>query len=343
MNTDLTLRRLALLELTPAPGGEASIRGTYSDVVVETLLTKHVGGSLKLLLVAACPLKHLPKRTRTRYVVVPEVSRRQCEFAIEAFADLIAISQKCRRSIASPFPWVAFEATTDAGQQWLSDSVGIHKLDYVAQVASASSEVPLNADLIDGLSDRSDGTVLMAEALSQGHPSGQLHDFFRVFERAFALPARRLTQPLDAFLDDRYGCTPAELDKWIEIRDGASHADTRKQLVLEADVRPILARVRQAAYDVLFNKRLWRNPSPDRRELWSPSGWTAAPSGQVVMKQHSTGRLEAQLLDQFGAYPTDLEGVLTSLPPTWWAPAVTPQTTQTPFRVIPSDEERPKP
>jgi hypothetical protein len=338
MTAGVTLRRLALVEFSPAPGSEASVQGTYADVVVETISTSQASGALKALLVAACPLDYLPKRTPDGYVVVPSEPRRRCEHAIEAFVDLISISERCRRSIASPFPWVAFEATTEAAREWLDDSAGIHELDLVVDVPSASSRVPLEPNLIDGLRDRSDGTVLMAEALAQTHPTGQLRDFFRVFERAFAIPARQVATPLEALLDGRYGYTPEELDNWITVRDGATHADVRKHLIVEADVRPILSRVAQAAYDVLLNKRLWRDASSDRRDLWTPMGWTTSPSGDVVMRQHSTGRLETQLFDQFGAYLTDLEGVVSVLPAAWWAPPVTPQTPERRFRVIPPDD-----
>jgi hypothetical protein len=334
----ITLRRLALVEFSPAPGDAGSIQGVYADVVVETLSTAQAGGALKALLVAACPLDYLPKRTRDGYVVVPSEPRRRCEHAIEAFADLISISGRCRRSIASPLPWVVFEATTDTAGEWLDDSAGIHELDHVVDIPRASSSLPLEPNFIDGLRDRSDGTVLLAEALAQTHPTGQLRDFFRVFERAFAIPARQLAGPLEALLDSRYGYTSRELDNWIDVRDGATHADVRKRLIVEADVWPILSRIRQAAYDVLLNKKLWRDASTDRRDLWSPTGWTAGPAGDVVIRQHTVGRLEAHLFDQFGAYPTDLQGVVSSLPVGWWAPAVSPQTPERRFQVIPPDD-----
>jgi len=176
--------------------------------------------------------------------------------------------------------------------------------------------------------------ALLAEAL-QGHPTGQFRDLFRVFERAFALPAGVLVAPLHAFLHDRYGYTEEEIEKWRGLRHAATHADVRRRFVVEADVRPVLARVKQAAYDVLFNKESWRDQAPARRDLWSPTGWTSQPSGEVKVLQHSTGRLEAKLLDQFSAYPTDLEGAITALPAGWWAPVVIPTSPERPIEVIP--------
>jgi hypothetical protein len=331
----LLLHRLAMVVLAPAPGSEGSVESTYAHVTVRTLRTTVAGNDLKVLVAASCGLEYRPKRTAAGYVVVPDRARRLCEQAIEATADLVSIARLCRRAIASPFPWVAFEATTDAARDWLAESAGIHDFDRVVDVPSASSEVVLGAQVIDGLRDRSDGTLLLAESLAQAHPTGQFRDFFRLFERAFALPARRLAQPLEAFLHERYAYTSTELENWLEVRDAATHADVRPRLVVEADVRPLLGRVRQAAYDVLFNKNRWRDASPERRELWSPNGWTTG--SEITMKQHTTGRLEATLLDQFGAYPTDLEGVITGLPSTWWVPSAVPQTPERRFRVIPAD------
>jgi hypothetical protein len=331
----LVLHRLAVIELRPPPGQTASIGVSYADVVVRTLVSKEVTGGIKVLVAGGVPLEFRPKLTRDQRVVVPDGPRRRCELAIEAIADLVSIAERCSRSIASPFPWVAFEPTSDAARAWLSEAAGIHELDRIVDIPSASSRVELSPEIIDGLRDRSGGVALLAEALSQGHPTGQFRDLFRVFERAFALPAGVLVAPLHAFLHDRYGYTEEEIEKWRGLRHAATHADVRRRFVLEADVRPVLARVKQAAYDVLFNKESWRDQAPARRDLWSPTGWTSQPSGEVKVLQHSTGRLEAKLLDQFSAYPTDLEGAITALPAGWWAPVVIPKNPERPIEVIP--------
>ena len=338
MRAGITLRRLAVIVLTPAPGAQAMLDAVYGDVEVETIKSELRGNAVRALVVASSPLTYRPKRTADRYVVVPDAERRRCEQAIEVVADLVSIANRARRAISSPFPWVAFEATSDEAREWLDASIGIHELDRVVDIPSASSVVPLEPEIIDGLRDRSDGTVLVAEALAHTHPTGQFLDFFRLFERAFRLAAHKVEAPLHELLADRYGYTPPELEGWGKIRDAATHADVRSRFVVEADVRPHLARVRQAAYDVLFNKAHWRDPSTDRRELWTPNGWTRGPSSDVVMVQHSTGRLEAQLLDQFGAYPTDLEAGLTSLPDGWWSPEVQPRSPERPVQVIAEHE-----
>jgi hypothetical protein len=333
---DLILHRLALIEFRPAPGQTASIDADYADVRVQTVMVKEVAGGMKVLVAGGVPLEYRPRLTRDQQVVVPDGPRRRCEQAIEAIADLVSIAERCSRSIASPFPWVAFEPTSAAAQTWLSEAVGIHELDRVVNIPSASSMFALTPKIIDGLRDRSGGTVLLGEALAQGHPTGQFRDLFRVFERAFALPAGRLAAPLHTFLHERYGYTEDEIKNWQTLRDAATHADVRRSFVVEADVRPVLARVMQAAYDVLVNKQKWRDQSSERRELWAPNGWTSRPSGEVKVLQHSRGSMEGQLLDQFGAYPTDLQGAMTGLPAGWWAPRGTSaKTPEFLFEVVP--------
>ncbi len=309
-HVDLILHRLALLEFRPAPGQEASIGANYADVIVEALASKEGAGTVKVLVDAAVPLEYRPKLTRDHRVVVPDDRRRRCELAIEAIADLVSIAERCSRSIASPFPWVAFEATCPVTSEWLADAVGIHELDLIVEMPSASSRVDLTPEIIDGLRDRSDGTVLLAEALAHGHPTAQFQDLFRVFERAFTLLPGLLSAPLHDFLHERYGYTEQEIENWKELRDAAAHADVRQRFVVEADVRPVLARVKQAAYDVLFNKECWRNRTSVRRELWSPNGWTSQPS--------------------------DLDGAVSALPAGWWAPLVTPKTPERAFEVVPA-------
>ena len=85
----------------------------------------------------------------------------------------------------------------------------------------------------------------------------------RLFERAFARPAKLLTHPLAAFLHPRFGYDEAELGKWFdELRDPATHADARKEVLLERDVRPVIDRMERAAFDVLLNKADMARPVP---------------------------------------------------------------------------------
>lgn len=84
----------------------------------------------------------------------------------------------------------------------------------------------------------------------------------RVFKRAFRLGPFDLIDPLAEFLAPGHvGYTHEEVRRWIELRQPATHADRRPYFVLERDVQPVVERMIQAAYDVLFNKKIWQDKS----------------------------------------------------------------------------------
>jgi hypothetical protein len=290
-------------------------------------------GALTVLLAGTLSLRHQPKLTGGRLVVVPSAERQRCERMLESTANYISVSERSRRSIASPIPCVAFVPRNDEERQWLEATDGILEQNQLKAIPAAMSAVPLTGEIATGLLDRLDGVALLAEALGHEHPTGQFHEHFRVLERAFSRPARLLAGPLLDFLHERFGYTAAELGAWVELRDSATHADAREIFALDADIRPVLWRVEQAAYDVLFNKAVWRNRSSMRRELWMPDGWTSSSEGDVKARVRSTGSLVSQLLDQFGVYPTDLETVRV-LPAGWWSPPVDARSRDIPLEAV---------
>jgi hypothetical protein len=186
----------------------------------------------------------------------------------------------------------------------------------------AGDRMDLDDAVLTDLNDRPDGVALMVEALAQDHALGRFRDFIRVFERAFARPAKTLTDPVVAFLDPRLGYTDAEVKLWFEqYRDPATHADARNDFALEADAQPFIDRMEQAAMDVLMNKRDWRDPSADRRSTWIPMAGTSGPGGDIFVTKGSAGSIQARILDPYGAYPMDLAGVISTPPANWWPAA----------------------
>src|SRR5207302_5638328 len=103
-------------------------------------------------------------------------------------------------------------------------------------------------------------------------------------------------------------------------------ADARTWFALERDTMPFLDRMEQAARDVLLNKSSWRDDSPARRNLWDPTSWTESDTSRGKAKVGFAARIKATILDEFGAYRTDLRGVWTRLPEEWWAPTVQART-----------------
>jgi hypothetical protein len=96
------------------------------------------------------------------------------------------------------------------------------------------------------------------------------------------------------------------------------HADRRQDFALEADTHPVVNRVEQAAYDVLFNKQDWRSDSTTRRDAFHP--WLAAADqagDTTILYKGGDIHIEMQPLDGFGAYPYFMFNLSPALPTGW--------------------------
>lgn len=172
---------------------------------------------------------------------------------------------------------------------------------------TASGDVGLlREDVVDALSDRMEGVALLAEALNTESVLGRYLEFLRMFESAFSRKVGSLGRYLAPFLTDAscpHGFTKREVLVWIEARPRAAHADRRPEILLEADVRPWIHRIEEAAYDVLLNKAEWRCPSPIRRDLWRPRAGSLDQNSGVFITKGREAVLSTQALDGFRAYP----------------------------------------
>jgi hypothetical protein len=319
-SSGLALVRLALVTFAPAPPSWRQWGMQAGEIKIAPISIWPEEDGLKILLAATYPLKHLPKVTKENLVVLPQRQRTAAEEAIEIAANLIAVAQGCRRQIASPTPCVVLVATDQTGGSWLADRDGVLEGSPIATM-STDEQIDLDEAALNALADRLDGVALLVEALAHDHAMGKFRDLMRLFERAFALAPRRLAAPVTSFLDTRFGYTKEEVAVWFEkFRDPATHADSRNDFLLETDVRPVVGRMEQAAVDVLFNKRDWRDASTARRELWQPNTGTTDDKGNVFLTKGAAARLQAQLLDEHGAFPLDLTGIISRPPAEWWPP-----------------------
>lgn len=316
----LKLLRLATLHLNPVPEGWRDWEIRLGSALVRTLSAWEIDEHLHLLVVAEVDLADLPGMSDDGFVVIPELPRRQAETAIETSANIIAICERCRRSISSPTPSIAFLPDNQEVLEWLDATNGIVQGGH--RVTAIEPRVVLaEGGMTEAFLARSDGVALLAEALAHHHPTGRFHELLKVFERAFSLSSKNLVHPLAKFLETSgHEYTEAEVTNWVvDLRHPATHADKKDLFLLEADVRPVIPRMEQAAYDVLFNKTEWRSPSTDRRKVWSPSAGLVSESGSVYMSRSDKTPLRAQLLDAFRSYPVDLDAGLVELPEGWWA------------------------
>jgi hypothetical protein len=332
---DLKLIRLAVVEFRPKLSNWLSWSVDQDDIEITPLrVWTDEGDRTRMLVGASQVLDYRPKVTAENEVVVPDRQRAAAEGAIEVAVELIAVSQGSRRGISSPWPPAVFQATDDDGRSWLDERVGV-KHDRLKQRLLISQSLDLDESALNELLDRLDGVKLLNEVLAHDHATGRYHDLVRLFERAFKLSPPKLSEPVAAFLDTRFGYTLDEVREWFEThRDPATHADQRNDFSVEADLRPVVDRMEQAALDVLFNKENWRDDTTDRRSLWTPRAGTDGPEGMVFVTQgDSPPPQTAQLMDEFGVFPMNLEAAIKDKPEEWW-PRKHPNASKTePFQV----------
>ena len=316
----MKLIRLATIYFNPVPEGWRSWSLTFGPVEVQTMGSWDLDGRLRLLVFAQVGLAEPLKLTHDSLVVIPEEPRKLAEQAIETTANLISVFEQCKRSISSPGPYVALLPENPESEAWLNNNAkGISCTHRSFQ--DFRFRIKLDKDILDSLEDRLEGVALLAEALSHTHPMGMFHEFLRFFERAFACSSSSLATPLAQFLaGSRGGYTQKEIREWVvELRHPATHADRRPSFVLESEIRPVIRRMKQAAYDVLFNKAKWRDSSSERRKLWVPLAGTSSKSHDLFIVKGTAGiDLQFELLDGFYSYPLDLSAGIDVLPKGWW-------------------------
>jgi hypothetical protein len=314
----MRLLRALSVRLTPTPADfkRLSAQGD-AGLVVRTLgASEQAGGGLYVLLLAEIGLTQFPKKTKEGDIVVPERERRSAQTLLEEVANAYAVSHNTQRELGSPFPYVGFWADSEEDTKLLENAHGIHG--HVGR-AWPSFPIRLGASdkLMTALAGRMDGAALLAEAKSCAHLTGRFHEFVRLFERAFKRPAdKHLVSRLVQVTTPYFEYSTDEIRGWVDLRGPATHADVRPEFALEGDVRHVIDRMEQAAYDVLLNKANWRSDDTNRREVWFPAAGTigANQEGYIVMKD--TTPLTSQILDQWGDYPLDLQNWHTS--DDWW-------------------------
>lgn len=304
----MRLFRMSLLTLDQEPSDLSDIQlGDEMRIVGPLVPTvrKNV-----FLLSAGYKLKHLPKITREKLVVVPNRQRVELEEMIEQYANLVSVALCCNRQISSPMPDIGFYADTSEDEQFLENAVGILMGMANRGHPTTPKRFPLEKHL-DDLSDRLDGVALLAEALGQSHASGQFHEIIRFFERAFGVGGHALISPMAQFLS----CPPfnynvEEVRKWFELRDGLTHADKRNEIFYEADALSTVGRMLQAAYDILLNKIEWRTISVKRRQSWKPVTGTLTAEGGLFLTKGEDFIGQFRLFDTWGRFPLNTEGAL---------------------------------
>ena len=133
----------------------------------------------------------VPRFDEARRVVIDSAARRQAEFAIQEFADTLAIAHQCRRTVRSPRTCVAL-ASQDGD---LDDAV-----EAVAEESSSTARPRILPGLcIDKMGDlawgRAEGVQLLANSLSEESVIGRARDLYRLIEAAFGDGIGALKKP----------------------------------------------------------------------------------------------------------------------------------------------------
>ena len=317
----MQLIRLATLYLVPPPDPFRPIGITSGPIQTSVLAHGQLEGRLRALLTSHVPLSSPLALSQDRRIAVPQEQRVDAEREIQYLGNTIAVREGCKRQIRSPSISVAFQPEDEADRHLLSSAVGLVRNSRA--IFGVQPSVDLSPEqFATVLRDREDGLALLAEALSHEHPTGQFHEYLRLFERAFGLGPTDLVLPLSTFLEAAgQGFTKSEVEDWLlRLRHPTTHADRRPIFFLESDIRPVTWRMRQAAYDVLFNKALWRDDAPSRRDGWSPPAWMSAPrEAPIIAREGGAFRAQLQWLDDFGVFPFDFEAEVRALiPEGWW-------------------------
>lgn len=317
----ITLIRLGVVELDTQAKADRTWALPTGPAQVKLFKAWKQDRGTKLVLAAGIALRYRPKMTKDGRIRVPDRERERAEAALKTAADLISVSERCKRSISSPSPPLAFEASSAEGAEFLAKAHDILlPNDPLPLFPVPLLSFDLDEVTRDALLDRLDGVSLLAEALASDHRSGEFHELLRIFERAFKLAPSGLARPLAEFLNKKLKYTMDEVEAWISTRGPLTHADQRSTFATEREVMTLIRRMEQAAYDVLFNKETWRDPSTARRSVWTPQVGLTSSAGtesKVFIGQHHDLSGEAPS-DWWGVLPIDFESTYTDQPQSFW-------------------------
>lgn len=300
------LLRATLIKFTEIPDDLSILNRTYGDVTLEVgPITEFNREQKMIFLNATIKLPSYPI-TEDGFLDVPNELRKKCEEVIEKVTRIISLCYGIRREIFSPSPLTVgyFSENSEEFEILKSAKEGLFSH---AKIILKGAPPLTEFDWEASFSDREEGVLLMSEALNQSSYSGQFRDFIRLFENALARSTKQMSKKLSQCLNPEMGYTKNEIDRWVNLRDPLSHADQKESSVIlyEADVAPVIWRVRQAAYDILLNKKIWNDQSSERRNIWSAGCYSTNDLDEFTIRVGAKN---------IGFFMTDPYNVYTSMP-----------------------------
>ena len=313
----MKLVRVILLQYDPFPKNLALLNCEWNGVTIRqgSILGGETGQVGYVCVYASTRINEVPI-DEEGFWSIPEKERGLCERSVEFVAKSLAVCNDSSVSFYTPSGlYITFEYETEEELKILRTSNGFRTS---KDTISTSCELPqLDLDLMNKLTDRADGVYLFSEALGHSSESGGFRDYIRLFENAFALSSKQLTKKMVQFLNPKMGYTTQEINSWISLRDPLNHADFKKSknIMLTKDIQEKIHRIKQAAYDVLINKKAWHARSKERRNLWDPSFFSNGENGMTVTPG---SRVTLRLLDRFKVYQKHLNSSVNELPDIYW-------------------------
>ena len=313
--------RLAIVRLSPTPrtppAGFHISRGAVA-VQISPIAGESDKSSLRVVVKASISIPP-PALDAECFALIPDQERSQCEDAISAASDLLAITTRSRRTVCSATAPLALIPENQADLDLLAQTKAI-RAHAVHSLSMFYPQIEFST-AIDALNGRWDGAALLAEAYSHTTMSGRFREFVRLFELAFRCAFTQVDRKLAQTLLPAMGYTRQEIQKWQALRHPFTHADGRvsNELAFDPDARNIVQRMEQAAMDILFNKAEWGEWSSSRRDTWQPHAISTSETGGLVVRQGSKNvSLEQLMIDEFGRFPRDLGAQHTNLPADWF-------------------------
>ena len=224
-------------------------------------------GKQTLFMSAEIKLKDRPKVTSENEIKIPKQESGELFSALKIYSNLISVANNCEVGISGPTPSEGFIYETEEEKKFLDSTKGF---DAFLGVGIAFSGIFFEQIYRDQLLDRIEGVAFLATANAQTDNVARFHEYIRLFERAFGVMTEQLAKLLHEFISPvkSLDYTFDELRDWmVDKRHGATHADTRENFVFSPDLNKDIERIKQLAYLVLFNKKVWHDQSIERREL----------------------------------------------------------------------------
>lgn len=322
----LTLVRLAVLYVESVPEGlkevgfrqgECEVRIDREQELDERRQLTCGGAKHRLLLAAYRKLEEFPTTSEDGHLEIPEQARTECERALETYARTLSVCIHSPFGLASPWPPIVLIPETDEERKRLNETAGLR---YGAQHHSEHHvPIPFNADTLEQLQDRMDGVFLLSEAIRHGYL-----DYVRLFERAFRASGKRLGDLLYAFLQTSgRSYTRDTVRRWTKyLRDARVHADREKPykaqyhvdsgmtFALSAQVGQYAGAIREAAYDVLFNKKEWGTSCSSRRSGLGFIPVSSDETGNPLIYRGLPVSVKVHMADAYGVFAADPDTVL---------------------------------